>query len=108
MTTSQLGRIIGMALFGDSDFKPFAGIVRDYKLLDINFGASAVADPLNLSTPSKLIAHAGTWCYPDDLVCQASAANIAADLPGCLKNIQSLCPIFSPSAEVRPRKQPRS
>jgi hypothetical protein len=94
MTSAQLGEIAGMSLFGDSDFKPLASIVRDNKLLDINFGASAGVDPLNLSTPSVLTPHAGSWCYPNDLVCQASAANIAADLAPCIAGNQQNCPHF--------------
>jgi hypothetical protein len=92
MSSAQIGRIIGMALFGDSDFKPFAAIVRDHKLLDISFGASAGVDPLNLSTPSALIPHAGSWCYPNDLVCQLNPVNIAKDLKPCIKGDQSRCP----------------
>jgi hypothetical protein len=93
MTSTQLGEIAGMALFGDSDFKPFAAIVRDNKLQDINFGASAVVDPLNLSTPPVLIPHAGSWCYSTDPVCQASAANIATYVPLCIAG-SSQCPHF--------------
>jgi hypothetical protein len=92
MTSAQIGRILGMALFGDSDFKPLAAIVRDYKLLDLNYGASAAVDPLNLSTPNALIKHAGSWCYPIDPVCQATAANIAAYLTPCLLGSHLLCP----------------
>jgi hypothetical protein len=92
MTSAQIGRIIGMALFGDSDFKPLAAIVRDYKLLDLNYGISTAVDPLNLSTPAALIKHAGSWCYPLDMVCQATRVNIAANLVPCLAGSRLLCP----------------
>jgi hypothetical protein len=92
MTSAQIGRILGMALFGDSDFKPLAAIVRDYKLLDLSYGVSASVDPLNLSTPPALIKHAGSWCYPIDMVCQATRVNIAAGLVPCLAGSRLLCP----------------
>jgi alpha-tubulin suppressor-like RCC1 family protein len=93
MTKAQLRRVAGVDLFGDSDFKPFQQIVRDHKLRDSGFGASAPADPRNLGLPSAVTAHAGSWCYPADPVCQATPANIATKLPLCVANLPS-CPHF--------------
>ena len=91
MTSAQLGRIAGVALFGDSDFSP-TQIVRDYKSLDTASGLSAPLDRGNLGVPSAVTAHSGSWCYPTDMVCQATPANIAANLAPCLAGSKLLCP----------------
>jgi hypothetical protein len=91
MTPAQLGRIAGVALFGDSDFSP-AQIVRDYKSLDTASGLSAPLDRSNLAFPPALAVHSGSWCYPTDMVCQATPANIAANLAPCLARFKLLCP----------------
>jgi alpha-tubulin suppressor-like RCC1 family protein len=70
MTTAQLGEIAGVVLFGDSDFVPGQPIVKDYKTLDFNFGASAPIDTSNTGVPPSVVSRTGSWCFPIDPVCQ--------------------------------------
>ena len=45
--------------------------VRDYKVADVNFGVAALTvDRGNNGVPSQLAPVTGSWCFPDDPVCQ--------------------------------------
>jgi hypothetical protein len=92
-TPGELGRIAGVALFGDSDFMHSQPIVRDYYSADIGDGASVPVDAANVGVPSKITTHSGSWCYPTDPVCQTTSDNIATYLPFCIAGSSS-CPHF--------------
>ena len=92
--TGQLGEIAGVALFGDAKFVPFQGIVRDYKLDDINFGIAALAvDQSADGVPSAIASRTGSWCFPTDPVCQVllDPKAWAAELAQCVLGNQALC-----------------
>ena len=91
---SELARIAGVALFGDSDFVNSQPIVRDYYSADIADGASAGVDSANVGVPAQITAHSGSWCYPTDPVCQFTPDNIATYGPFCLIPGSSGCPHF--------------
>jgi hypothetical protein len=93
MSQTHLSEIAGVALFGDPDFKPGQEIVRDFKSADTASGLSALLDHNHVGVPSAVTAHSGSWCYPTDLVCQGTAANIKNYGPYCLQG-SSLCPHF--------------
>ena len=69
-----LGEIAGVALFGDPLFQPayMSNIVRDYQSTDLLPGLAVPADLGDLSIPASLSAQTGSWCLPQDPVCQAA------------------------------------
>ena len=83
MKSDQLGRIIGVALFGDPDFKAGQSIVRDFKSADTVNGVSAGVDSSNLGVPSVLTKHSGSWCYSTDPICQFPSKNPNIWVPLC-------------------------
>jgi hypothetical protein len=95
--SAELREIAGVALFGDAKFVPFQGIVRDYKLADINFGMAALAvDQSADGVPGKIGSKTGSWCFPTDPVCQVlpDPKTWAAELAQCVLNNQTLCAHF--------------
>jgi hypothetical protein len=71
LSSAQLNEIAGIALFGDPKFVPGQQIVRDYKVADVNFGVAALTvDRGNNGVPSQVAPVTGSWCFPDDPVCQ--------------------------------------
>ena len=71
LTAAQLREVAGVALFGDPKFVPLQSIVRDYKLLDLNYGVAALTtDQADNGVPPAVAMHTGSWCFPLDPVCQ--------------------------------------
>ena len=97
--TSQLNEVAGVALFGDPKFVPLQSIVREYKLLDLNYGMAALTeDQADNGVPSAVAAQTGSWCFPLDPVCQVlpDSRAWAAELALCaVKQTQKhLCAHF--------------
>ena len=82
--TCQIREIAGVALFGDSDFVPLQPFVRAYKYFDLSLGLSAALDFGNTSVPASVVSHTGSWCFPNDPICQVipNTAQWAAELVG--------------------------
>jgi hypothetical protein len=92
LNSTQLGEIAGIALFGDPKFIPLQNIVRDYKLSDTNFGVAALTVDRGVNgVPSALAPMTGSWCFPDDPVCQVlpNTTTWLAELALCAKQLCS-------------------
>ena len=92
LNSTQLGEIAGVALFGDPKFVPLQQIVRDYKLSDTNFGVAALTVDRGVNgVPSALVPMTGSWCFPDDPVCQvlSDTPTWLAELALCAKQLCS-------------------
>jgi Cutinase len=92
LTSTQMSEIAGIALFGDPKFVPSQQIVRDYRQQDTNYGVSALTVDRNVNgVPSALTPMTGSWCFPDDPVCQVLPDPSAwlAELALCAKQLCS-------------------
>ena len=76
LPSSTLSRVVGVGLAGDPLFQPGSKIVRDFKLRDLSNGAAVEADPLNAAVPKTVTSVTGSYCFPNDVVCQSNAANL--------------------------------
>jgi hypothetical protein len=92
LTKTELGEIAGVAMFGDPKFEQ-EDIVREYKSNDTSHGIGAVEDKKDNAVPAAIAPRTGSWCLPDDPICQASRKNIAIWLPVCIAG-RSSCPHF--------------
>jgi cutinase len=70
LTTTQLGEVAGVALFGDPKFLPSQPIVREHYSDDYARGLATLA-PGDTDIPSSLVSQTGSWCRPQDPFCQA-------------------------------------
>jgi Cutinase len=71
LSRRQLGEIAGVALFGDPKFQPHQSIVRDFENQDTYHGIAYYAiDQSDNGIPRALVVHTGSWCLPQDPVCQ--------------------------------------
>jgi hypothetical protein len=76
LTRTQLGRLDGIALFGDPKFAPGLPIVRDYAKQDIYHGvAYRLVDKAGNPIPATVASRTGSWCFPNDPVCQVLGKN---------------------------------
>jgi hypothetical protein len=67
---SPLGEVAGVALFGDPKFLPNQPIDKDFVDLDTNYGMATGVDKTDNNVPAAVVAYTGSWCFPDDPVCQ--------------------------------------
>ncbi len=90
LNSTQRGEIAGVALFGDAKFIPLQKIVRDFKIADAYFGLAALTvDRGYNGVPSALVPKTGSWCFPDDPVCQVLPTPVTwlAELALCAKQL---------------------
>jgi alpha-tubulin suppressor-like RCC1 family protein len=76
-----VGKVVGVALFGDPEFVPFQEIVRDPKARLTRLGSAVAVDVANTDVPRSIRSVTGSYCFPRDPVCQAippRASSIAA------------------------------
>jgi hypothetical protein len=75
---SMLGKVVGVSLFGDPLFRPGQDIVRDFRLQTrLWSGAATLADPSSADVPKSLRSLTGSYCFPNDPVCQFLAMPLA-------------------------------
>jgi alpha-tubulin suppressor-like RCC1 family protein len=70
-----LGKVVGVALFGDPEFVPFQEIVRDSKQLLTGLGSAVAVDAANRNVPKSIRSITASYCIPLDPVCQAVPVN---------------------------------
>jgi hypothetical protein len=91
-----LGEIAGVALFGDPLFQPWplSAIVRDYQYTDLLPGVAVAADLADVGippVPASLSAQTGSWCLPQDPVCQAApTAEWASEAQDCVTDEEAI------------------
>jgi Cutinase/Regulator of chromosome condensation (RCC1) repeat/Putative Ig domain len=69
---SIMGKVVGVSLFGDPEFVPGQRIVRDFTVQTrLWSGAATVVDPTNEDVPKTLRSVTGSYCLPNDPICQA-------------------------------------
>jgi hypothetical protein len=84
-----MGKIVGVALFGDPEFIPDQPIIRDNKLLLRAEGVARIPAPFYLpdgytNVPPMLRSITASYCLFLDGVCQATPANVASTAAACL------------------------
>ena len=70
LSPAQLNEVAGVVLFGDPKFVPGQPFIRAFAALDVNHGVAALVDKQNNTIPGPVQADTGSWCFPDDPVCQ--------------------------------------
>jgi len=95
LTSTQLNEISGVALFGDPEFVPLQPIVREYELLDTEFGVATVLTG-DENIPPALVSSTGSWCLPTDPICQYGGLSLTeeTELALCATNNEKLCAHF--------------
>jgi outer membrane protein assembly factor BamB len=95
-STAQLAEIAGAALFGDPKFQPGQTIVRDFKAQDTNDGMAVGVDKRANGVPASVVPQTGSWCFPDDPVCQVlpDKTTWLQELQWCISGPASLCAHF--------------
>jgi hypothetical protein len=101
--TGLLGEVSGVVLFGDPKFLPNEPIVRDFRSLDTNSGMATAVDPKDNNVPAVVVPQTGSWCFPDDPVCQV-LSNTAAwllELKNCASGSASCAHFQYTNQETR-------
>ena len=65
-----MGKVLGVSLFGDPLFLPLQPIVRDFTRQSLRFGSATLVDPTFVDVPKNLRSVTGSYCFPNDPVCQ--------------------------------------
>lgn len=76
--STALAEIAGIALFGDPKFQPGQPFVRAFKSQDTYYGVAYDYQPQYDSIPPALVAQTGSWCLPQDPVCQFQSNHLRA------------------------------